>query len=54
MSNELRDIANRLTNYDNTEGWVITSAMRKEDGSWDLVLKPLITKEDVDGNSAES
>lgn len=53
MGNELKDIAERLTNYSNTEGWVIVSAERKEDGSWTLNIEPL-KKEEKNDNSANS
>ena len=35
MDNELRDIAYKLEGYED-KGWIITSAKRNDDGSWDL------------------
>lgn len=43
MSNELKDIAERLSRYLD-EGWEITQAAKCEDGSWCLTVQ-LIEKE---------
>lgn len=49
MSNELKDIAERLSRY-YEEGWEITQAAKNEDGSWNLKVqliekKPKATQE---------
>jgi hypothetical protein len=53
MDNELRDIAYKLEGYED-KGWMITSAQRNPDGSWDLhILKRPIEepkKEAADDN----
>ena len=38
MSNELKDIAERLSKYLD-EGWEITQAAKNEDGSWCLTVQ---------------
>ena len=38
MSNELKDIAERLSRYLD-EGWEITQAAKNEDGSWCLTVQ---------------
>jgi hypothetical protein len=54
MSNELKDIAYKLEGFDE-KGWMITSAQRNPDGSWDLhILKRPIEepkKEAADDNN---
>jgi len=49
MDNELKDIANKLEGY-NEAGWVITSAQRNADGSWELHILPRKQKEAADDN----
>ena len=39
MSNELKDIANKLGGYSNGEGWEIYSAEKLNDGSWRLEIR---------------
>ena len=47
MVNELRDIANRLCQYDTlADGWLIVSAVKQADGSWDLKIKPFVEDEE--------
>jgi hypothetical protein len=54
MDNELRDIANKLEGY-RERGWLITSAKRNDDGSWDLHIeryaKPIKPEEDADDDN---
>ena len=55
MDNELKDIAYKLEGYED-KGWIITSAQRNVDGSWDLhILKRPKNeepkKEDADDNN---
>lgn len=46
MGNELKDIANKLCPYDTLmEGWAIISALKRPDGTWSLVVKPIKTEE---------
>lgn len=41
MINELKDIANRLCQYDSIkDGWAILEAHRHPDGTWSLTIKP--------------
>lgn len=40
MSNELKDIAERLNKYCDS-GWEITQASKQEDGSWILTIRSL-------------
>lgn len=40
MSNELKDIANKLSGYSDGEGWDIYSAEKLNDGSWRLEIRP--------------
>ena len=40
MSNELKDIAERLNRYAD-EGWEITTATKRADGGWDLTIQPM-------------
>lgn len=40
MSNELKDIAERLSGYSD-DGWSIFSAEKQPDGSWSLVIKAI-------------
>ena len=42
MSNELKDIADRLSKFYD-DGWVITQAAKQEDGSWLLTVQPIET-----------
>lgn len=47
MSNELKDLANRLCKYDSiADGWQIVSAVKQADGSWDLKVIPCEEDED--------
>jgi hypothetical protein len=39
MSNELKDIANKLSGYSDGEGWEIYSAEKQPDGSWNLTIQ---------------
>ena len=51
MSNELRDIADRLNkNYEDT-GWKIETAEKRADGGWNLVIQPMV-KPEVDSQEA--
>ena len=45
MSNELKDIVNRLNGYSD-EGWEVTSA-QKVGGGWRLDVRPLGTSAEV-------
>lgn len=52
MSNELKDIATKLCPYDSiSDGWVIVSAEKRNDGMWNLVITPHIVekKEESEG-----
>lgn len=52
MSNELKDIANRLSDYKNENGWQIVNA-KKSGSKWFLVIEevtPAETKEAADDN----
>lgn len=40
MSNELKDIANRLSGY-NDDGWQIESAQKQVNGGWSLIIQPI-------------
>jgi hypothetical protein len=40
MSNELKDIANRLSGY-NDDGWQIKSAQKQANGGWSLTIQPI-------------
>lgn len=44
MSNELKDIAERLNRYAD-EGWEITSAEKLANGGWRLDIQPIAEKE---------
>lgn len=46
MSNELKDIAERLSKYQD-DGWEITQAAKNEDGSWCLTIQPIAKEDDV-------
>lgn len=41
MSNELKDIAERLNKSYEDDGWEITQAAKQEDGSWHLEIQPV-------------
>jgi hypothetical protein len=41
MSNELKDIAERLNRYSDDNGWQIESASKRADGGWDLIIQPM-------------
>lgn len=45
MSNELKDIAERLNKYAD-EGWEITSAEKLANGGWRLDIQPIAEKEE--------
>ena len=51
MSNELKDIVNRLSGYSDFEGWEILNAQKTEDGKWALLIDkiklPEVPKEAV-------
>ena len=40
MSNELKDIAQRLNPYSD-DGWEIIAATKTNNGSWDLTIQPV-------------
>ena len=40
MSNELKDIAQRLNGYSD-DGWEIIAATRTNNGSWELTIQPV-------------
>ena len=50
MSNELKDIAQRLNGYSD-DGWEITQAAKHEDGSWTMTIQPLEPKEDPEATN---
>lgn len=39
MSNELKDIVDRLQKNYEDEGWIVESASRRPDGGWDLIIQ---------------
>lgn len=46
MSNELRDIANRLCQYDTVaDGYEIITAVKRNDGAWDLTIRAMAIKD---------
>ena len=46
MSNELKDIANKLCPYDSlSDGWSIVSATKRNDGTWSLVIEAHVVEE---------
>lgn len=46
MSNELRDIANRLCQYDTVaDGFEIIQAVKRSDGAWDLTIRAIEDKQ---------
>ena len=47
MSNELRDIVNRLSGYSDTFGWEVTNAQKNEDGTWTLKVKEIENEEEA-------
>ena len=57
MTNELKDIAQRLSGYGEETDWVINSASKRPDGGWDLIVypsnkdKPKDTKEATNDNN---
>ena len=42
MSNELKDIAERLNKNYEDEGWIIETAEKRADGGWNLVIQPMV------------
>jgi hypothetical protein len=52
MDNELKEIANKLEGY-NEKGWLITSAMRGQDGSWSLHIVPRKQSEEPKQEAAD-
>lgn len=42
MSNELKDIAERLNKNYEDEGWIIETAEKRKDGGWNLVIQPMV------------
>ena len=44
MSNELKDIANRLSDFKDENGWQIVNA-KKADGKWFLVIEEITPAE---------
>ena len=46
MSNELKDIAQRLNPY-NDDGWQIETAEKRADGGWNLVIHPMVKATEV-------
>ncbi len=57
MTNELKDIAQRLSGYGEETDWVINTASKRPDGGWDLIVypsnkdKPKDTKEATNDNN---
>lgn len=49
MSNELKEIADRLNGICD-DGWQITQAARRVDGSWDLVIQPIEKEAKAEAN----
>ena len=47
MSNDLKDIANRLCPYDQG-GWQVLSAEKLANGNWKLEIQPMSRKEATD------
>ena len=47
MSNELKDIADKLYGY-GYDGWQIISAEKRQDGGWNLTILPM-EKQDKEG-----
>ena len=55
MSNELKDIANKLCPYDSiSDGWAIISAEKLAGGNWRLEIQPHLveTKEEAESQEA--
>lgn len=53
MSNELKDIANKLCPYDSiSDGWVITSAEKLKGGGWRLELEPHLVEDKTEDQEA--
>ena len=50
MSNELKDIAQRLNGYSD-DGWEITQAAKHEDGSWTLTIQPMAPEADQEATN---
>lgn len=47
MSNELRDIANRLCQYDTVaDGFEIITAVKRSDGAWDLTIRAMAIEDE--------
>lgn len=51
MSNELKDIVNRLNGYSDG-GWVVISAEKLAGGGWRLELQPLINEPEAEKQEA--
>ncbi|MBO5921092.1 MAG: hypothetical protein J6Q48_01725 [Bacteroidaceae bacterium] len=51
MSNELKDIVNRLNGYSD-DGWVVTSAEKLGNGGWRLDLQPLVKEPEAEMQEA--
>ena len=45
MSNELKDIAERLNKNYEDAGWKIETAEKRADGGWNLVIQPMVAPE---------
>ena len=52
MSNELRDIAERLNKNYEDAGWKIETAEKRADGGWNLVIQPMGKEPEVDPQEA--
>ena len=54
MSNELLDIADKLNGYKDGQGWKITTATKRNDGSWNLIIQPVATEPEVQEPTKEA
>ena len=51
MSNELRDIADRLNKNYEDAGWKIETAEKRADGGWNLVIQPMVPEADQEATN---